>query len=35
LYLHRTCIPLEMVDLGRSNTLFRPLEGECNGMCGI
>lgn len=35
LYLHRTCIPLEMVDLGKSNTLFRPLENECQGMCGV
>lgn len=35
LYLHRSCIPLEMVDLGRTHTLFRPLENECQGMCGV
>lgn len=35
LYLHRSCIPLELVDLGKTHTLFRPLENECQGMCGV
>lgn len=35
LYLHRSCVPLEMVDLGKSHTLFRPMNNECQGMCGV
>jgi hypothetical protein len=35
LYLHRSCVPLEMVDLEHEKTLFRPLTNECQGMCGV
>lgn len=35
LYVHRSCIPLEMVDFEHSHTLFRPMENECQGMCGV
>jgi hypothetical protein len=35
LYLHRSCIPLDMVDLERTPTLFRPMTNECQGMCGV
>ncbi len=35
LYLHRSCVPLEMVDLGKAHTLFRPMTNECQGMCGV
>lgn len=35
LYLHRSCIPLDMVDLDHEKTLFRPLTNECAGMCGV
>ncbi len=35
LYLHRTCILLEMVDLGKTHPLFRPQVNECQGMSGM
>lgn len=35
MYLHRSCIPLPMVDLSKSHTLFRPMNNECQGMCGV
>lgn len=35
LYLHRTCIPLDMVDLRKGKSLYKPLTNECQGMCGV
>jgi hypothetical protein len=35
LYLHRSCVPLQMVDFSGSHTLFRPMTNECQGMCGV
>ena len=35
LYLHRSCVPLDMVDLEHEKTLFRPMTNECQGMCGV
>ncbi len=35
LYLHRSCVPLDMVDLEYENTLFQPMINECQGMCGV
>lgn len=37
LYVHRTCIPLDMVDLGSQprDTLHPMTTGECQGMCGL
>lgn len=35
LYLHRSCVPLDVVDLGHERTLFRPMTNECQGMCGV
>lgn len=34
LYLHRTCVPLELVDFEHQHSLFRPMTNECQGMCG-
>lgn len=35
LYLHRSCVPLDMVDLEHEKTLFRLMTNECQGMCGV
>lgn len=35
LYLHRTCVPLELVDFEHQHSLFRPMTNECQGMCGV
>jgi hypothetical protein len=35
LYLRRSCVPLDVVDLGHEKTLFRPMTNECQGMCGV
>jgi hypothetical protein len=35
LYLHRSCLPLEVIDFDHTHTLFRPLANECQGMCGV
>ncbi len=35
LYLHRSCVPLELVDFEKQHTLFRPMGHECAGMCGV
>lgn len=35
MYLHRSCVPLQMVDFSASHTLFRPMANECQGMCGV
>lgn len=37
LFVHRSCIPLEMVDFETlaPNTLDSMTTGECHGMCGM
>jgi hypothetical protein len=35
LYLHRSCIPLDMVDLGVPSMLDGFTTNECLGMCGV
>ncbi len=35
LYLHRTCVPLDLVDLDTQPTLALPMTNECQGMCGV
>jgi hypothetical protein len=35
LYLHRSCVPLDLVDFEHQHTLFRPMTNECQGMCGV
>ena len=36
LYLHRLCVPLEIIDFEQpQRTLFRPMNNECQGMCGV
>jgi hypothetical protein len=35
LYLHRSCVSLDLVDLEHDKTLFRPMTNECQGMCGV
>lgn len=35
MYLHRSCLPLEVIDFGATYTLFRPTLSECEGMCGV
>ena len=35
LYLHRTCVPLDMVDLSPPSMLDPMTTGECQGMCGL
>ena len=35
LYLHRSCVPLDMVDLEHEKTLFLPRTNECQGMWGV
>jgi hypothetical protein len=34
LYLHRSCVPLDMADLEHEKTLFLPMTNERQGMCG-
>jgi hypothetical protein len=38
-YLHRSCVPLDMVDLStpedRGQTVLFGFENECEGMCGV
>lgn len=35
LYLHRSCIPLEMVSLEKETATLPPMMNECQGMCGM
>ena len=37
LFVHRSCIPLEIVDFGKlaPNTIDPMTVGECQGMCGL
>ena len=35
IYLHRSCLPLAVVDLGEKDVSGGVAEGECEGMCGL
>ncbi len=35
LYLHRSCLALDVVGLEHEKTLFRPITNECQGICGV
>ena len=34
IYLHRSCLPLAVVDLGEKDMSGGVAQGECEGMCG-
>jgi hypothetical protein len=35
IYLHRSCLPLAMADLGEKDSSGGVAQGECEGMCGL
>jgi hypothetical protein len=35
IYLHRSCLPLAVVDLGERDVSGGVAQGECEGMCGL
>jgi hypothetical protein len=35
MYLHRSCLPLVVVDLGQKDISGGVAGGECEGMCGV
>ena len=35
IYLHRSCLPLTIVDLGEKDSSGGVAGGECEGMCGL
>lgn len=35
MYLHRSCVPLDVIDFQATATTFRPMRNECQGMCGV
>jgi hypothetical protein len=35
MYLHRSCLPLAVVDLGEKDMSGGVAGGECEGMCGL
>ncbi len=35
IYLHRSCLPLAVVDLGEKDLSGGVAEGACEGMCGL